>query len=241
MNRQLFFRLALDFIATGLFVLALAFEWFGSLVHEILGTVFFLLLIAHITFNRRWFASVPKATQNRRRLVTTLINLSLVAACVALLVTSLMISRDLFWFLGLKGDFLARQIHTLSAYWMLVIVGIHLGMHWFMVMGVAKALLKITAKNSPRTWALRGLTILVALYGILASLEMNIGNKLILYFTFSYWDFDADWLRFLTNYGSIIALYAAIGHYGNIKLQGKSKRRGSAGKGRRKAGVSASA
>lgn len=228
MNRQLLLRLTLDFIATALFILALAFEWFGSLVHEIIGTVFFGLLFAHVTFNRRWFASLSKATQNRRRFISTVINLSLAVAGSALLITSLMISRDLFWFLGLNGDFLARQIHTLCAYWVLVIIGVHLGMHWVMIMGFARSLLGISTHNGVRRLLLRALTILVAIYGVFASIEMNIGSKLALIFTFSYWDFDVDWLRFLVNYGAIIMLYAAMGHYGTKKLMGNGKKSRSA-------------
>ncbi|WP_316859581.1 DUF4405 domain-containing protein [uncultured Cohaesibacter sp.] len=224
MNRERLFRLFFDFIATGLFVFALAFEWFGSLVHEIIGTIFFVLLIVHVACNRRWFASLTKVARNRHRLVVTLINLSLLVAAVALMVTSLMISRDLFAFFGMKGDFLARQIHTLSAYWMLMIVGIHLGMHWMMIMGVARELLNITTRNSMRTWLLRAVTVLASVYGIFAFLEMNMGSKLVLHFTFSYWDFKANWVGFFVNYGSIIWLYAAIGHYGNTKLL--AKRRG---------------
>ncbi|WP_319529565.1 DUF4405 domain-containing protein [uncultured Cohaesibacter sp.] len=225
MNRQLLLRLTLDFIATALFILALAFEWFGSFVHEIIGTVFFGLLVAHITFNRRWFASLSKATQNRRRFISTVVNLSLAVAGSALLITSLMISRDLFWFLGLSGDFFARQIHTLCAYWVLVIIGVHLGLHWVMIMGFARSLFGISTHNGARALLLRAFTILVAMYGVFASLEMNIGSKLALIFTFSYWDFDANWLRFLVNYGTIITLYAAMGHYGNKTFIGNKSRK----------------
>ncbi|WP_319410879.1 DUF4405 domain-containing protein [uncultured Cohaesibacter sp.] len=227
MNRQLLLRLGLDCIATGLFIFALAYDWLGGLIHEVIGTAFFALLIAHTVFNRRWYASLAKAMQNRRRLITTIINLSLLLAALALLVTSLMISRALFGFLGLQGDYLARQTHTLSAYWMLVIVGIHLGMHWSMIMSAVRSLLRFQGPGWLRIWGLRALTLLLVINGIAASFEMNIGSKLILYFTFSYWDFENEALGFLINYGSIIALYAALAHYGAKRLQGKRERRSS--------------
>ena len=40
-----------------------------------------------------------------------------------------MLSRDVFAFLGLSGSWSAKQYHTFFAYWGLILVAIHVGLH----------------------------------------------------------------------------------------------------------------
>jgi hypothetical protein len=76
--RPLFlFRLFLDFLAVGLLLAALAYDWLGNAAHEVIGTVLFLLLIAHGIFNRRWYGTIAKGWGEPRRAVAKTITLSL--------------------------------------------------------------------------------------------------------------------------------------------------------------------
>ena len=75
--RPLFlFRLFLDFLAVGLLLAALAYDWLGNAAHEVIGTVLFLLLIAHGIFNRRWYGTIAKGWREPRRAVAKTITLS---------------------------------------------------------------------------------------------------------------------------------------------------------------------
>ena len=76
--RPLFlFRLFLDFLAVGLLLAALAYDWLGNAAHEVIGTVLFLRLIAHGIFNRRWYGTIAKGWRESRRAVAKTITLSL--------------------------------------------------------------------------------------------------------------------------------------------------------------------
>ena len=55
---------------------------------EIVGTALFLLLISHNIFNRRWYGMITRAWRNPRLAVNRTITLSLLAAMLVLLVTS---------------------------------------------------------------------------------------------------------------------------------------------------------
>lgn len=213
MNWRLFSRLTLDFLGAGLMVLALAYDWLGNTIHEVVGTGMFVLMIVHNVLNRRWYGTIAKRRREVRRTITTAINLALLMAMLALLISSLMISRVVFAFLFLDGDFMARQIHTLAAYWALIFVAIHLGMHWMMVMSAARSLFGITGKSAVRTAILRVLAVTIAAYGVQSSFAMSIGSKLILYFTFDFWDFREEAVGFFLHYMSIIGLYVFIAHY----------------------------
>ena len=151
MSSMFLMRLAFDLIAAGLLLLGLAYWWLGNTVHELAGTGMFLLVIVHNVFNRRWYGRISKEKRHGRGLFNIGITLLLLIAMLALLVTSVLISNTLSGFMSAYGGFTVRQIHTLAAYWVLVIVSIHLGLRWPMIMGVARNLFGISKASAVRT------------------------------------------------------------------------------------------
>src|SRR4051812_40685801 len=108
---------------------------------------------------------------------------------LTLLITRLMISRDVFGFLSLDGSITMREIHKLASYWVMVIVSIHLGLHWPMVMDAVRRALGVAKGNKGRTMVLRVIAAAFAAYGLDGSFEMTIGSKLVLHPTLDMWDF----------------------------------------------------
>ena len=155
MSSTFLLRLAFDLVAAGLLLVGFAYYWLGNTAHELVGTGMFLLLIVHNVFNRRWYRNAPREGRHARGLFNVAMTTLLLLAMLALLVTSLMISNTLFRFLSLEGGFTARQIHTFAAYWALVLVAIHLGLRWPMLMGWARNLFAITGSSRVRTIVLR--------------------------------------------------------------------------------------
>jgi hypothetical protein len=204
--------LALDFVAVGLLLAAFAYWWLDNATHELIGTGMFLLVIAHNLFNRWWYGTIAKGRRAPRGLITTVVNLSLMAVMLTLLVTSLMISRDMFGFLGWNGGFTVRETHKLASYWALVIVSLHLGLHWSMVMGAARGALGIAGRSMPRTMVLRLIAVAIAVHGVHSSFEMAVGSKLVLHPTLDMWDFEASTLGFFAHYASIVGLYVFLSH-----------------------------
>jgi hypothetical protein len=116
-------RLVLDFLAIGLLLAALAYDWLGNAAYEVIGTIMFLLLTAHGIFNRRWDGAISKGLREPRRVVAKTISLSLLPTVLALIVTSGIIFQAVFSFLHLTSTLTSRQIHTLVAYPVLLSVG----------------------------------------------------------------------------------------------------------------------
>ena len=137
-------RLALDLLAVSLLLAAMTYYAFDNATHEIIGTAMFLLLASHNIFNRRWYGTINKGSREARGLITKTINLSLVMTMLTLLVTSILISQNVFGFLSVTSTVTARQVHTLVAYLALLIAATHLGLHWTMIMGVARRKLGIS-------------------------------------------------------------------------------------------------
>jgi hypothetical protein len=138
MNGILRLRLLLDFISVGLLIACLAYWWLDNLAHEIFGTALFALVIVHNVFNRRFYGSVGRGRRDFVRLFNIAIVASLAVAMLIMLVTSLLISRDIFAFMALDGVFALREIHMFAAYWVLLIIAVHLGTRWTVVMTIIR-------------------------------------------------------------------------------------------------------
>ena len=98
-----------------------------------------------------------------------------------------------------------------SAYWGLVVLSLHLGIHWGMMMGMAKKLLKIPLPACRRL--LQGMACLIAGYGIYAFLKREIGSYMLLKSHFVFFDFEEPLALFLMDYIAVMGLFVWIGHY----------------------------
>jgi hypothetical protein len=217
-------RLVLDFVAAGLLLAALAYNWMGNLVHEIIGTAMFLLLIGHNLFNRRWYGTVLKGKPEARQVITKTINLSLLVSMLTLLVTSVIISQAVFSFLPFTSTVSARQLHTMAGYLALLIVAVHLGLHWTMIMGVVRRLCGITEESQTRVFILRLLSLAIAAFGAQSLIVVNVSSKILMQFSMEFWDFDSATMAFFLHHAAIVGLGTVIGHYGLQVLQIRRRR-----------------
>jgi hypothetical protein len=209
-------RLLLDFLSIGLIVACLAYWWLDNLSHELFGTALFLLVIIHNVFNRRWYGGVARGRRDFARWFNIATIFSVAMLMLLMLVTSLLISRDLFAFMSLDGAFAVSEIHMFAGYWLLFVIAVHLGTRWTVVMNVARGLFGISAPNAVRLWVLRVITVGIALWGIRSFSEMALGSKLMLSYSLDMWDFNESTIQFFLNYGSIVSLIAAVTHYGLV-------------------------
>lgn len=212
-THSLALRLILDLIAAGLLLVALAYHWLGNTVHELVGTALFLLLVAHGVFHRRWYGGIPKAGRAARGRLDIGFTLLLLVAMLALFVTSALISNTLYTLIALDGGFTARQIHTLAAYWAFVLVAVHLGLRWPIVMGAARRLFRIGAPSAVRTLVLRAIAVGSAIQGVRSSFALDIGTKLSMQFSLDWWRFDESVAGFFLHCAAIAGLHMALAYY----------------------------
>jgi hypothetical protein len=222
-TRLFLFRLIFDLLAVSLFLVALAYDWLGNAAHEIVGTALFLLLISHNIFNRRWYGMITRAWRNPRLAVNRTITLSLLAAMLVLLVTSVVISQTVFSFLPLTSTFSARQIHASVAYLTLLAVGAHLGLHWSMLVGLVRSKIGEPTSRKHVTLVLRIAAVGIATFGIHSLSAVNAGSKLFMEMSFEYWDFETATLVFFLHLIAIVGLCAFVVHY-LLKFVGLLKR-----------------
>ncbi|MDR6590214.1 DUF4405 domain-containing protein [Agrobacterium tumefaciens] len=228
MSRIFRIRLLLDLLAVVLIIACLAYWWLDNLSHELFGTVLFALVIVHNVFNKRWYGGVAKRKMDAVRFVNLVTIACLAIGMTVMFVTSLLISRNIFPFMAIDGAFAVREMHMFAAYWVLLIIAIHLGTRWQVVMNAGRELFGISGPNIYRTMALRLMALFIATWGLKSCFEMALGTKLMLQYSLDMWDFNEASLGFFLNYGAIVGMFACGTHYG-LRLARRPERRTSQG------------
>lgn len=206
-------RLAVPALAGALLLLTLAYWWQSNLVHELAGMAMFVLVARHIYVNRTWILRIFRGTYDGRRWLATALHLGLLANMLLLVATSLVISQSVFAFLPIPTNVTVRDLHWLGAYWLVVTVGIHLGLHWSRVMALARSILRITTKSAPRRWALRLLALVFVLIGAWSWSAMGVGTKLSWGRSLDFWDFSRSVAPFFVHWAGVLAMPAVLTYY----------------------------
>lgn len=213
MNQHMLSKLIIDLVMTVLMLVAMAYRITGNTIHELAGVSIVVLFLIHNLLNRRWYQTLLKGKYNVFRILRTTANLLLLITMAVLMISGVLISRTVFAFLPVSGGMLARQMHILAVYWLFILASIHLGLHWGSIINTVRTITGFAGSNRVRTGVLRVLVILIAIFGVHASLERDIGSKLILYYTYDYWDTNKPTLIFFAEYLSIMGLYICGAYY----------------------------
>jgi hypothetical protein len=223
LNGKLLFRLVNDLAMTFLMLIAMAYYITGNMVHEVIGIVVLLLFSVHNFLNRRWYKAIFKGKFNGRRILQIGINLLFLVTMVLMMVSAVLISSDLFPFIPINNDMMLRQIHVQAAYWGFIIMAVHIGLSWGMIINSVRRMTGITASSPIRTITLRILAVLIVAYGVHSSIEGEMGYKLFIYNPFGWFNDDSP-LWFLIDHLSIMGIYVSGTHYALKFIHRQEKR-----------------
>jgi hypothetical protein len=178
MNSPIVQRLALPGAMATALLLSLAYWWLENLAHELFGIALFALLAWHISVNRLWFRNLLRGRYDALRFVTVALHLVLIANMGVLLVTSVVISQSVFVTLPIPDSIMFKDIHWVAAYWVMIIVGIHLGLHWARVMALTRVKLGLAAGGQMRARLFRALALTLAVFGFWSWTVLGVWGKL---------------------------------------------------------------
>lgn len=213
MNSVFLLRLVLDSVAAGLLLFAFAYFWQGNASHEWAGIGMFMLLIVHNAFHRRWFSSLAREPRAKRGKFNIALTLVLLVGMLALLGTSMVISETLFSGLRLDDDFTLRRVHAGIAYWLLIVVAIHLGLRWPLLMAVASKLFGFKESNAARTAILRLAAAGIALQGVFSALALNLPARLLFQISLDWWNFEESVAAFFMHSMAVAGLCIFLTHH----------------------------
>lgn len=220
MKPKMMLKMGIDLVMTVLLLCQMAYMLVGETAHEYLGTAMFVLFILHHLLNRNWYRSLKKGRYGAVRILQTAVNTLVLLCMLGLMVSGVILSREVFAFLPIQGGMgFARILHMLASYWGFVLMSVHLGLHWGMVMGMARRLCRTKEGSAERTVVLRLLAAAVCVFGICAFVKNNIADYLFQRSQFVFFDMEQPLVLFFAEYLAMMGLWSCLAYYLSRALQ----------------------
>ena len=227
MRAKMKVKIALDVAMTLALLFLMGYQFWGQVAHEWAGAGIFVLFIAHHLLNTSWHKALFRGHYTPLRVFQLGIDALTLAAMLALMYSSIVISRQVFSFLDIEGGMaLARKLHILGSHWGLVLMSLHLGLHWRMLLGLAAK--RPAPAGNPRTRVAIcfAVGLAIAAYGAYVFISRDFPTYLFLQSEFVFLDYEESRLLYYLDYLALMGLFIFIAHYaaeGLRRLGGKEK------------------
>lgn len=219
-------KLAVDVFMTLALLFLMGYQFWGEAPHEWVGAGMFLLFVAHHLLNGRWHKTLFKGKYSALRTVTLCVDLLLLLAMLAQMYSGIVMSRYVFAFLpGTGGMSLARRLHILEAYWGFLLMSVHLGLHWNMILGMLRKALKIKSKTKSPSMIAFAAGLTISGYGIWVFISRGFPTCLFLKSEFVFLDYSEPKIFFYMDYLALMGLCIFIAHYSTKLMEQLQKRR----------------
>ena len=157
------------------------------------------------------------------RTVTLCVDILVLLAMLALMYSGIVMSRHVFAFLPIEsGMALARKLHILGAYWGFILMSLHLGLHWHMLLGMLRKQIKLPVSQTRNT-ALFLVSAVIAAYGVYVFISRNFATYLFLQSEFVFLDYSEPKLLFYLDYLALMGLCVFIAHYASKLFRRKKE------------------
>lgn len=212
MKPKMMIKICVDIGMTIALLLLMPYELVGQAAHEWLGIGMFFLFLTHHILNRKWTGNLLKGRYTPLRIWQALLVFFVLFCMAGSMLSGVILSRHALSFLPISsGRSFARSLHMISAYWGFVWMSLHLGFHWSMMMAMAGKVFPNV--SSVRTWVLRFLAIMIAVYGGYAFIKRDIADYMFMRIQFVFFNFEEPLILFLLDYMAVMALFIFVGHY----------------------------
>ena len=178
----------------------------GETAHEVIGIAMLGMFILHHILNFGWIKSLFKGKYDLRRGVNTAVNALVFLCMVGLMYSGIVISKHVFTFVNIGGTMFARTVHMLCAYWGLVLMSVHLGMH------ISQMAARMKLKNKAVVWALRIIFGMIGAAGVYEFISLKFTDYLFGKVQFAFIDTNASAVLTALQYLSVMVLFAYIGY-----------------------------
>lgn len=224
MNRKR--KRAVDVMMTAALLFLMGYQFWGEKAHEWVGAGIFVLFAAHHALNWRWYKSLFRGKYSPMRIFQIGVDILTFLSMAVLMYSSIVLSRYVFAFLPIeRGLALARRLHILGSYWGFLMMSLHLGLHWNMVLGTIKRKKTVVSRYVHVVCFILGLA--VALYGTWVFVKRDFSTYLFLKNEFVFLDYEESKILYYLDYLFLMGTCIFISHYiGKILRLFKRKKEG---------------
>ncbi len=229
MKRKAAIKWTLDVLMTVALLFLMGYQFWGETVHEWIGAGMFIFFIAHQILNGKWYRNLLRGKYTAFRILQTIINILTLASMLALMYSGIVLSRHVFSFLPFRGGLaLARRLHILGSYWGFLLMSLHLGLHWSMVLGRLRIKMRSAKTMKVRSGISLAAGILIAGYGISVLIRRDFLTYLLLRSEFVFLDYNEPIVLFYLDYLALMGTCIFLVHYLSRLCRRISSRRGDA-------------
>lgn len=219
-------KLAVDFLMTLTLLFLMGYQLWGETAHEWAGTGMFVLFLAHHLLNFGWYRNLFHGKYTVIRVLINAVDLALLAVMICLMASGITMSRHVFAFLPITGGMgTARLVHMAACYWGFVLMALHLGFHWGMMMARLRKFSGMTKSSRIRCVLFRILGIMIAGYGLYVFVTRDLAAYMFLRTQFVFLDYSESLLSFYIDYLAMMGLFIWIAHYLSAILQKSGKKK----------------
>ena len=199
-------RMIIDILMTIFFIILMGYYITGGEVHEIIGTVTFVLFIAHHILNINWYKSIFKGKHNFYRIFQIILNSLLFVSMLGMMISGIMISGHVFSFLNITTTMFGRELHMISASWGFILMAIHVGMH---IAGMMSKLNK-KMKNTMFEYVYYFIIAILMGLGVYSIISLRIWEEMFLLVDFKFYDYSQSSILFYLKYVTILNFIALV-------------------------------
>ena len=203
-------KIIIDILMTIALMFLMGYQFWGDAPHEWIGATMFVLFIVHHLLNLGWYKNLFKGKYTPYRIVQFILNTLLLIAMFMQMYSGIVMSGHVFSFLNISGGIMvARRLHILGSFWGFVLMSLHLGLHWNMMVSV---LAKKNLLQGIKGIVFKVIGYLIAIYGLYAFIKRGFPTYLFLRSEFVFMDFSEAPILFYLDYIAILGLFVFIGY-----------------------------
>ena len=205
-------KCAVDLGMTVLLPLLMAYSLIGEAAHEWLGMGMLVLFFLHHTLNFKWLKNVRNGRYTGFRVLQTVLAALILLTMLGSMVSGILMSRHVFGAVRFHAGDRTQSVYLFCAYWGFVLMSLHLGLHWAIILGMFRKQCK-TAHAPRRTPILRCIAGVISGFGIVFFVRNRLMDYLLLRTHFVMPDWNVTLTSFLLQYLCMMGLFVCAGYY----------------------------
>lgn len=169
MKKINYVKILLDITMVLLFTLLYNTRVLGITFHEVAGLAIGAIILVHCGLNWKWIKGVTLKFFNKgipfKTRLGYIVDILLLINVIVIIVTGIFISKTIFSGLNFGGAHSYKLLHVASSYFSLILIGVHLGLHWNWVMIMFKRIVKLPEKKM-FSYLAKAMAVIVLVFGI---------------------------------------------------------------------------
>ncbi|MCX7839026.1 MAG: DUF4405 domain-containing protein [Anaerolineae bacterium] len=211
MRLSIISKIAVDSLMLILLIAQMGRHFLSDVVHEWIGAGMFVLFVAHHILNLHWYQTIFKGRHTPYRMFRFGIDIAVFVTMIGLLISAFILSQHINVFFTISsGKSFARIVHMLASYWGLVLMSLHLGVHWEIFVNMLRKSIRPIQLLPIQNALLSIIGIVIAAYGLYAFIRRDLFSYMFLQQLFVYFDYEESKILFYFDYVAMVIFFAWV-------------------------------